>query len=223
MTGGAAGALPPSRRGWNVYARSTTIHAHTSAIDQGILHVRNSVMPELTDIEGCLGMSLLVDRDSGRCIATSSWRDEDSLRASEGPVRELRDQSAAMFKGTAEVQRWDIAALHRDHRSARGACVRATWLKVEPSRMDRAVDVYKMGLIPRMEDLDGFCSASLMVDHAAGRAVSSVTFDSMDAMRRGRDSAESIRVEGLRDMGAEQLEVCEFELAIAHLHVPEMA
>jgi hypothetical protein len=206
-----------------VFARSTTIQAHPSYIDAGIKHVRDSVMPTLADMEGCLGMSLLIDRGSGRCIATSSWRDEDSLRASEGPVRKLRDDAAEIFHGTAEVSRWEIAVMHRDHHSERGACCRVTWIKTEPAHMDHGVDMWKMAALPQMEELDGFCSASLMIDRAAGRAVSSLTFDSAAAMERNRDRVDSIRDERAREAGAEVLDTCEFELAIAHLHVPEMA
>ncbi|CAG7634869.1 putative protein [Rhodococcus opacus] len=205
-----------------MFARSTTIRAHPSYIDVGIKHVRDVVMPTLADVEGCLGMSLLVDRESGRCIATSSWRDEESLRASEGPVRQLRAAAAETFHGTTEVSRWDIAVLHRDHHSERGACCVVTWYKAEPAHMDRAVDVWKTAL-PRMEELDGFCSAGLMLDHAAGRGVSSLTFDSVDAMHASRDRLEEIRTRGASEANAEVLETCEFELAIAHLHVPEMA
>ncbi|MFC9786313.1 hypothetical protein [Rhodococcus sp. NPDC127528] len=206
-----------------MYARSTTIQAHPSHIDAGVKHIRDTVMPALADLEGCAGLSLLVDHDTGRCIATSSWMDEDALRGSEGPVNDIRDRAVEMFHGTAHVERWDIAVLHRDHRSQRGACVRAAWLKIEPGRMTRAVDVFKLVAMPSMQELEGFCSSSLMVDHAAGRAVVSVTFDSHDAMDRNRDAAEALRTRVAREMGAEVLEVCEFELAIAHLHVPEMA
>lgn len=124
-------------------------------------------MPALTDIEGCLGMSMLVDRGSGRCIATSSWRDEGSRRASEGPVRKLRDDAAEVFHGTTEVSQWEIAVMHRDHHSDRGACCRVTWIKTEPAHIDRGVDMWKMAALPKMEELDGFCSASLMLDRAA--------------------------------------------------------
>ncbi|MDH6283099.1 quinol monooxygenase YgiN [Rhodococcus sp. LBL1] len=216
---------PPGRRLEQrkliVYARSTTIQAHPSFIDAGIKHIRDTVMPALADIEGSAGLSLLVDRDSGRCIATSSWRDEETLRASEAPAIHLRDQAAEVFHGTAHVERWDIEVLHRDHTSRVGACVRATWFKVDPGKMMHAVDAFKLRL-PGMEGADGFCSASLMVDHSAGRAVSSVTFDSVDQMRASREPAETARASFLRDAGAELLEVCEFELAIAHLHVPEL-
>lgn len=206
-----------------VFARSTTIHAQPSFIDVGIKHIRDVVMPTLADIEGCCGLSLLVDHDTGRCIATSSWMDDESLRASEGPVLHLRDRAAEIFHGTTSVSRWEIAVLHRDHRSSPGACVRAAWLAVEPGRIDRALDLYKLSILPALEELDGFCSASLMVDHAAGRAVSSVTFDSFEAMDRNRDQAMTLRAAGTSEAGADVLEVCEFELAIAHLHVPEMA
>ncbi|MDV2475291.1 hypothetical protein ACFWDA_21860 [Rhodococcus zopfii] len=205
-----------------VFARSTTLHAHPSYIDAGIKHVRDTVMPALTDIEGCLGMSLLIDRGSGRCIATSSWRDEESLRASEGPVRALRDTAAEIFHGTTEVSRWEIAVMHRDHHSERGACCRVTWIKTEPADMDRGVDLWKMTALPRMEELPGFCSASLMFDRAAGRGVSSLTFDSAEAMEGNRERLDGIRSEVVRAAGAEVLDTCEFELAIAHLHVPEM-
>ncbi len=204
-----------------MYARSTTIQAHPSFIDAGIKHIRDTVMPELADLEGSAGLSLLVDRDSGRCIVTSSWMDEDTLRASEGPVIHLRDRATEVFHGTANVERWDIEVLHRDHASSLGACVRVTWFKVDPSKMTHAVDVFKLAL-PAMEDTDGFCSASLMVNHSAGRAVSSVTFDSVEQMRASREQAETHRTAFFREAGAELLEACEFELAIAHLHVPEM-
>ena len=64
---------------------------------------------------------------------------------------------------------------------------------------------------------------SLMLDHAAGRGVSSLTFDSSEAMERNRERIDRIRDEWVREANAEVLDTCEFELAIAHLHVPEMA
>ena len=206
-----------------VFARSTTIHAHPSYIDAGIRHVRDTVMPTLADIEGCLGMSLLIDRGSGRCIATSSWRDEETMRASEGAVRTLRDEAARIFHGTTEVSRWEIAVMHRDHHSDRGAWCRVTWIRTEPAHMDRGVDLWKMGALPEVEELDGFCSASLMIDRASGRGVSSMTFDSAESIERHRERLDGIRAAVVREAGAEILDTCEFELAIAHLHVPEMA
>ena len=205
-----------------MYARSTTILAHPSFIDAGIKHMSDTVMPALADYEGCAGLSLLVDRDSGRCIATSSWMDEDALRGSEGPVRELRDHATEMFHGTATVSRWEIAVLHRDHPSSRDSCVRVTWLKVEPGHMTRAVDIFKLVALPAMGAAEGFCSAGMMIDPASGHAVVSVTWDSREAFERAQAQMDEKRAAVTREMGATMLETRMFDLAIAHLHVPEM-
>ncbi|WP_104182959.1 hypothetical protein [Mycobacterium avium] len=206
-----------------MYARSTTIQAQPLSIDIGIAHVRDVVMPALTEIDGCVGLSLLVDRQSGTCIATSSWESIDAMRGSAARVAPIRDRAALMFDGSARVEEWDIALLHRDHPSRDGACVRATWLKVVPDQLSRSLEFYRSSVLPELEQLDGFCSASLMVDHpACRRAVACSTFDSMDAMARNRDRATELRSRRVRELGAEVIEVAEFELAIAHLRVPEL-
>ena len=206
-----------------MYARSTTIQAQTSSIDGGIAHVRDEVMPALQAMAGCVGVSLLVDRQSGRCIATSAWETEDAMRASADQVTPIRDRAAEMFGGSAETNEWEIAALHRDHHAPDGAGVRATWVKVPQDQMDSGIEYFKSSVLPQLEDLDGFCSASLLVDRASGRGVSSVTFDSLDAMDRNRDQATALKIASIREAGVEELDEREFELALAHLRVPEMA
>ncbi len=207
-----------------MYARSTTIQAQPLSVDIGIAHVRDVVMPALTEFDGCLGLSLLVDRQSGTCIATSSWETVEAMRASAERVAPVRDRAALMFDGSARVEEWEIALLHRDHHSRPGACVRATWLKVVPDQLGRSLDFYRTSVLPEMQNLDGFSSASLLVDHPANRrAVSCSTFDSMDAMARNRDRATELRSRRVRELGAEVIDVAEFELAVAHLRVPELA
>jgi heme-degrading monooxygenase HmoA len=213
----------PIQGGWIVYARSTSIQAQASNIDAGIAYVRDEVMPALQDMDGYVGLSLLVDRESGRCIATSAWETEDALRTSTDQAAPLRDRAGEIFGGDVTVEPWEIGVLHRDHRSDEGACVRATWLKMPPDQTDRAIDFYKTSVLPSLEDLEGFCSASLLINRSSGRGVSSTTFDSRDAMDRNREQAKELRNTRTRELGADIVDVGEFELAIAHLRVPEMA
>jgi heme-degrading monooxygenase HmoA len=206
-----------------VYARSTSIQAQPSSIDAGIAHVRDEIMPAVQGMDGCVGISLLADRESGRCIVTTSWDSEDAMHASREQVRPLRDRAAATFEsGDTQVDEWEIAVLHRDHNSADGACVRATWIKVPPDQADRAIEFYKTDVLPALENLEGFCSSSLLMDRSSGRAVSSTTFDSREAMERNREQAKELRNRRTRELGADVLDVGEFELALAHLRVPEM-
>ena len=205
-----------------MYARSTTIQGQPSSIDAGIAHTRDNVMPALEGIDGCVGLSLLVDRTSGRCIVTSSWESEEAMRASEEAVRPIRDRAAELFGGGAQIEEWEIAAMHREHRAGEGACVRATWVKVDPDQLDRGIDFYKMTILPALEDLEGFCSASLLVDRASGRGVAVANFDNAEALERNKGALDTIKATGSQEANAEVLDQCDFELAVAHLRVPEM-
>jgi hypothetical protein len=221
-SGGAVETLPHIQRRQIMYARSTTIQALSSSIDAGIEHVRDTVMPALEGIDGCVGMSLLVDRSSGRCIATSSWESDEAMRASEESIRPMRDQAAELFGGSAQVEEWEIAAMHREHRSSEGACVRATWVNVDPDQLDGGIDFYKTTILPALEELEGFCSASLLVDRASGRGVAAATFDNAEAIERNKDQLDRMRATGSQQANAEVLDQCDFELAVAHLRVPEL-
>ncbi|SDI20748.1 Antibiotic biosynthesis monooxygenase [Actinokineospora alba] len=206
-----------------MFARSTTVQGHPENIDAGIDNIRDQVMPTLRDMEGFVGISLLADRQSGRCIATTAWETEEAMRASEPKLRQLREQAAEVLGARPQVDEWEIAVLHRDHTSQPGACVRATWMRFDADQADRAIQTYKMTALPAMEEFDGFCSASLLMDRESGIAVSSVTYDSPEAMERARTQADALRTASAEEAGVDILEVVEFELALAHLRVPEMA
>jgi len=208
----------------DVHARSTTIQAQTSSIDDGIAYMRDDLMRELESVDGYVGISLLVDRDSGRCIITAAYESEDAMHAAADKAKQLRSEAANRFGGEIQnIEEWEIGCLHRDHQSAEGACVRATWLKMPPDQADRAIEFYKDSVLPSLEGLEGFCSASLLVDRSSGRSVSSTTFDSREAMERNREQAKELRNQRTRELGADITDVAEFELALAHLRVPEMA
>lgn len=204
-----------------MYARSTTIQGQPSSIDAGIAHTRDSVMPALESIDGCVGLSLLVDRTSGHCIVTTSWESEEAMHASEESIRPIRDRAAELLGGSRQVEEWEIAAMHREHRASAGACVQTTWVSVGADQIDRGIDFYKMTILPALEELEGFCSASLLVDRASGRGVASATFDNVEAMERNRDQLDRIRAAGSQEANAEVLDQRDYELAIAHLRVPE--
>ncbi|WP_332662291.1 hypothetical protein [Aeromicrobium sp.] len=185
-------------------------------------YVDGEVRPALMAMDGCIGLSMICDRDSGRCIVTSAWSTEDAMSVTEQRVQPLRDKGVEIFGSEPSIDRWEIAVLHRDAPSAEGACVRCTWLSMDPSGVDDAIETYRMATLPALEEMDGFRSASLMIDRAAGRAVGSVTFGSRDEMVATRAAADELRTRTAAGLGASVTDVCEFELALAHLHVPEM-
>jgi quinol monooxygenase YgiN len=190
-------------------------------IETGIAHVQDVVMPRVREMDGCVGLSMVADRTSGRCIVTTAWRDEEAMKATATMVEPLRTQAAELLGGEASVDEWEIAYLHRDHRAADGCCARITWTEADPGSIDRVMDSFRMGIMPRVEQLEGFCSASMFVDRASGRACVTATYDSTEAMMANRNAAMGMRADLAAETGLSITEVGEFSLAIAHLDVPE--
>ncbi len=205
-----------------MYARSTTMHAEPRHLAEAITFVTDEVMPAMRAVDGFVGLSMMADRTSGRFITTTAWQDRAALQRSEAVGRELRDGAVGRFGATAQVDRWEIEVLHRAEQAGDGACVRVTWTRTDTVRVERAIETYRSTLLPAMELLPGFRSASLFVDRATGRAVSSVTYADRAAMTANRDAANDLRRSAVQENDVQVLEVAEFELVLAHLHVPEL-
>jgi heme-degrading monooxygenase HmoA len=205
-----------------MFARSTTIMGDPARIDAGVAFVRDEVMPGIMKLDGCVGLSCIVDRGAGRLIATSSWATEEAMRASDSQVAGLRERGMDIMQGTLAVEEWEVAVMHREHQSADGACCRVTWLRTRPEDIDRGIEIYRSQVLPMVEEMDGFCSASLLVDRAGGRACGTSTWDTRAAMEASRLKASALRDETAASGGGEIIEVAEFDLVMAHLRVPEL-
>jgi hypothetical protein len=206
-----------------MYARTTTVLGDPEAIDDGVAFLRDRVMPAVEGLPGYVGLSMLADRDTGRCIATTSWKDGAAMAGTGEQLRPLRTRFAELLGGAVELHTWEIAVLHRVHEAPDGACTRVTWTRTDPSRAEQALDAYRVGLLPQLEKLDGFCSASLLVDRRDGRAAGSVTYTDRMTLERSRTDATAVREEFAAAMDSQILEVAEFELVLAHLRVPDTA
>ena len=204
-----------------MYARSSTVNGDPESIDKATTYLRDKVMPAVMGLDGFVGLSMLADRDTGRCIATTSWATEEAMHDSEGPLHQLRARYGEILGGRPEVQEWEIGVVHRARRAPAGACARVVWSRGEGANRESALDAFRLTVLPRLEELPGFCSVSMLIDLEAARAVSSTVYESREAMARAADTAVPMREEFLRSVGGEITEVAEFELLLAHLRVPE--
>ncbi|MDT4996856.1 MAG: hypothetical protein QOD45_924 [Pseudonocardiales bacterium] len=204
-----------------MYARSNTIHGDPEALNSGMTYVHDKVMPTVGQMDGCVGLSMLVDRASGLCIVTTAWHDEGAMQASASGVQGIRERTAEMFRGTVDVAQWEIAVLHRMRETGDGACARVTWTSGDPMKLDSMLDAFGMTMIPKLEELPGFCSVSMMVDRQTGRGATCVTYESRAAMSAAQDRNTAMREEFLRSMGREATEGADFDVVLAHLRVPE--
>jgi quinol monooxygenase YgiN len=198
--------------------------AQPDRIDDGIALVKDELMSLVTHIHGCMGLSLLVDRASGRYIATSSWESEEAMRASDNndqlqPVRQrLLDTLGAE---SLDVQEWEIAIFHRHHESPAGACAQVTWARPQSGRLDAAVDAFKTDVLPLFEINTGFCSASVLINRETGLLCSTLGFDSWTTAQANRESSAEQQARMAERAGIEFVDVLECEIPFHHLRVGE--
>jgi heme-degrading monooxygenase HmoA len=205
-----------------MYARSNSLMGNPQAMDEGIAYIRDEMMPLLQGMDGFVGLSMLCDRDSGRCIVTTAWANEAAMHASEPGVIDGRERTAHVVGGSMpEVREWEIAVVHRVHEGHDGACARVLWGEIDPAQAEDALSTFRMTMMPRMEDLPGFCSVSLLVDRATGRSAMTTCYDSREDMARAAGIATSMREEFSQAMGITLTDMAEFDVVLHHLRVPE--
>ena len=191
-----------------MYARSLTFNGRPENINAGIAFVKNEAEPLLDSIEGCRGLSMLVDRGTGRCIVTSSWNNERSMLESNDQLRTIRDRGKDVLGGSMQIDEWEFAVMRR---SNHGECCRVSWLQGD---VDLMIESLRTEILPALEKTIGFCCASLLVNRDAGIGCVTTAWETRGAMVASREaSASQVQI----------VDVHEFDLAYAHLHVPEMA
>jgi quinol monooxygenase YgiN/heme-degrading monooxygenase HmoA len=205
-----------------MHARSTNIKGNPTKLDAGIAYVHDEVLPATQRTEGCVGLSMLTDRESGRCIVATAWVDEQVMRSTAEEDRTVRHRLLhTLGGGHADVQEWEIAILHRGRPAGDGAGAQVTWARIAPNHLDDLLDAYRYNLMPKLQELPGFCSVSMLVDRRTGRTVSVTSFESREAAALMRKHARSLREQFAQAMGAKILDLAEMDLVLAHLRVPE--
>jgi hypothetical protein len=143
---------------------------------------------------------------------------------SEDEVRPLRDDFIATFGGRSPtVEEWAVALMRRNHRSSDGAWARVTWLEGSAPAIDNSVDAFRSALATAEKTMPGLSGASSLTNRDIGRAVGTVVYDSADAAAQTSVQADAFRSGVAKQSGAEVIAVEEFELAVAHLRIPELA
>lgn len=206
-----------------MYARTTTITADPMRMDDGIADVRDNVMPAVAEMPGYTGLSMLCDRDTGRCIVTTGWETEEAMVATRDRVRALRDRATEQFGGgVPQVEEWEIAVMHRHGHATDDSCARVLWSRIDPARTEETLDAFRRQIVPAMDDVPGFCSMSLLVDRTTGLGSLTTVYADRAAMDATRDRIAEMRDGFSSQMGVTITEEAEFDLVLHQLRVPEL-
>jgi heme-degrading monooxygenase HmoA len=205
-----------------MYARSTTVEGDPQRLDAFIAYIRDDVAPLVSGMEGNVGLSMICDRESGRCIVTTTWQSADAMRASASGVRASRSRAAEILHADAPVVHdWEVAAMHRVRETPPGGCVRLIWGHGEHDRLDQVLEAWRTTIPPQLEQMPGFCAVSALLDRATARAVAAVAYESRAAMERSAEQALVVRDRFAASQDFVITDVAEYDVVLAHLRIPE--
>lgn len=202
-----------------MYVRSTVIDGDPRRVNDAIGYVRDTVVPFVARLDGTLGLSLLVNRSTGRTVTSTAWRSEETMADSLDAVRAIRNEAARILGGTPTLEQWLVAERDRVRAPEVGFGTRSTRVSFHPGDADLLVDTFRATTVPALALLPGYCGAVLLLDRARGLAVSSVTFDSREHLEQSRRSAAEIRQVSVEKAHARAVEVVESEVAIAGIQM----
>ena len=154
-----------------MYARSVTITGRPEAVDECIAFIRDEARPAITVMDGCLGLSLVVDRVSGRCIATSAWETVESMVLAGEAVTPFRARAGEILGGEPEVDHWEVALMRRARVAPADACCRIIWSR--PSDVSLVLERFRSpwlrGSRRSMASAASACSSTVSSGASAAR------------------------------------------------------
>lgn len=203
-----------------MYMRVTTVHGDPSRIDDVVALVRNRAKPVVDRSEDGRGMSVFVDREKGRVVATSAWATAQARAASNTDLAPLRDEAARLMAGTVRTAEYEIALTEQVVPPGPGCWLRATTLTAEPARIREAVAAFQTTVIPALRGVPGFCGAMLLVDQASGTGIGSTVWISREALEASRDIAGGLRGDVATQTGGQVAGVAEYEVVLAATKLP---
>jgi heme-degrading monooxygenase HmoA len=92
-----------------MHARVTTLEVPPDRMDDATRHVREQVVPRLSQMEGFKGFVALGSRQSGKLQGVAFWESEEALRATDEAVVPIREGAAEAAGGTvASVEEFEV-------------------------------------------------------------------------------------------------------------------
>ena len=93
-----------------MHARATTLTMDPAKVDEMIARLEREDLDKLKATDGFRGMTVMVDRSSGKGVGTTYWDSEEAMKAAEQIGEETRGHAAeAGGAGEPVVERFEVA------------------------------------------------------------------------------------------------------------------
>ena len=198
-------------------ARFHLITADPLRLADVLKFIEAKVRPETENRQGSLGMSLYANPELGVAVLESFWATHEVLLLNEN--RGLPDIGDALrhAAGTLCVERYRVPVFEWDWEGplGLGAGLRLTWMDIEPSRVEDAVEAYGDTAVPGLAETEGFCGSLLLTGRGTGHLISESIWRNPQALAASRSAAAAVRVDMVASTGCVIRAVDEYGLVFS--------
>lgn len=195
-------------------ARFHLITADPLRLADVLKFIETEVRPDTESRQGSVGMSLYANPEVGAAVLESFWATREMLLLNE--KRGLPDFRDALRRaaGTVSVEDYRVPVFEWDWAGPLdpGAEFRLTWIEIEPSKADDAVEAYGDTVVPALSDTEGFVGALLLAGQGTGRLISEAVWRSPQALAAGRSAAAAAWADMVESTGCVMGAVHEYGL-----------
>jgi hypothetical protein len=200
-----------------LHARFHLITADPPRLADVLKFIEAEVRPETENRRGSLGMSLYANREAGVAVLESFWATHEMLLLNENKgLPDFRD-ALRHAAGTVCVERYRVPVFEWDREGPLdpGTGLRLTWMDIEPSKAEDAVEVYGDTVVPGLADTEGFCGSLLLAGRGTGRLISETIWGNPQALAASRSAAAAVRVDMVASTGCMIWAVGEYGLVFS--------
>ena len=203
-------------------ARFHLITADPLRLAEVLKAIETEVRPQTESREGSLGMSLYAKPEAGLAVLQSFWATRDMLLLNEN--RGLPDFGDALRRagGTASIERYRVPVFEWEWAGPLDpkAELQLTWMEIEPSQADDAVEAYGDTAVPALAETEGFVGSLLLAGRGTGHLIGEAIWRDPQALAASRSAAAAVRVEMVESTGCVIRAVDEYGLVFSSARKP---
>lgn len=158
-----------------MFARLSYLHGTPAAIDDLIAFTEQEVKPATDRLIGNLGLGMWVNRSTGDALVATAWADDATMRASEPAVTSFRTDAAAVMRGVASVERYQIVHVDTVQPNLVGDVLRVVRMHCDPAALDTHV-AWSRQVLPALRSIPGYRSYVVATDRHSGAVLGLSTY-----------------------------------------------
>jgi heme-degrading monooxygenase HmoA len=186
-------------------------------IDDGLIFLREKVMPLISGQQGYRGLTASADRQGGVLGILSLWETEADRQASDKVMADARQEGLNVIGGDMTVENFEQVVIEMgDTPPGPGSALLVQRASMDPAKVEDNLAFFKSEVVPRIKANPGFRGLRNLLNREKGQSIVGTVWADTDSMRSALAQGQQRRQEAL-DRGVSFGEISEREILFSDL------